>query len=168
MDFDPKALSNRLHSETDRAFIIVCGSLIEDRLRDTITLKLDEIGGDHTSLSARDDGQGHTFAQLIALGKMLGILDDKTIERIDLIRAVRNVSAHSLDAVDFDQPAIREAALAIIEPLTFDDRSDIRYAFGARCQVVGLMEREEDLWNEFVQKVAPAMQHLAKKFRKDC
>lgn len=150
-DLDPAALAASLSNESDRAFIIVTGSLAEDRLRDHICLHLDSIGGDFGDIDKRDGPGSYGFAQLINFARTIGLVGLDLERRLNVIRQLRNAAAHSLSPIRFDQALIREAALEIIQPATPRHAHTLRYALGARCQVVGLSDQENLLWDEFLQ-----------------
>lgn len=151
--FDPKALADSLSAESDRAFIILCGSLVEDRLRDKIIEKIEEIDGNASVLN-EGNAEAMSFAQILNLALMVGVLDERLKERLEIIKLIRNVAAHSLSEITFEQPDIREAVGIVIQPLNPIHRHDTRYVFGARCQLIGYNLIEQALWETFATEVS--------------
>ena len=114
-DIDPKDYRAKVKGESDRAAIIMNGSMLERFLVKELTLKMQSINGDERSAVFQFEGPCGSFSNRIRMSQALGIIDRKTRKRLDLIREMRNVAAHAHANVDFETPEIKGAVLALFD-----------------------------------------------------
>lgn len=146
---DPAELVERLSAESDRAFIIINGSLVEDRLRFRIEQTL--LRSDVPTQFVKGGETSATFDARIKLGFGLGLYTEDVRDRLDLIRHMRNAAAHSISPVDFGDETVRAATEALVLPRAKLELMTYRFWFGARCAVLGIYPDEERSWEEITK-----------------
>jgi hypothetical protein len=107
LDLDPSRMVEALKGESDRGAIILASTMIDDRLRWAIEQKITSLNSDEMARFFRHDaGIAGAFSQRIVLAQALGIIDRKTRKHIDLVREMRNASAHAANQLSFASPEI--------------------------------------------------------------
>ena len=104
-------------NESDRGAVILAATGIEDFLEVQLMGMMLPLQNDTNARSSMFGANGvcGTFSQKILLSYSLGIICDRTLRRrIDLVREIRNVCAHSRLPISFDVPEFQEAAKAAI------------------------------------------------------
>lgn len=98
------ALFAELEGENDRAAILVGGTALEHALELAIEGRLREpqTDGEHRILFNEPEGILGTFSQKIWAAYFLKIIGPTVRQDIDVIRKIRNVAAHNLDPVSFE------------------------------------------------------------------
>ena len=106
---------DKVRGESDRACIIMNGSMLERFLVHELTNKMPSINSDGRSTVFQFEGPCGSFSNRIRMAQALGIIDRGTRKRLDLIREMRNVAAHAHADVGFQTPEIRAAVLALFD-----------------------------------------------------
>src|ERR1700733_14248269 len=93
---DANALIQEFNAESDRTTIILMGALVDDALKQVISLKIpcepDETEKKHIF---RFEGPLGSFSSRIEIATLFGIIDEKTYLQLETIRELRNACAHS-------------------------------------------------------------------------
>jgi DNA-binding MltR family transcriptional regulator len=137
-----------LTGESDRSAIILMASTLEDGLvfplMDAITRNL------KYSLSSNDfdrvfrfEGPLGTFSSRLEIACLFGVIEDATYEQLTLVRELRNVCAHSKQAIDFGDATLKNVARRLFQPLGKfpqppDDPKEIRNSFMLECMLLFL------------------------------
>lgn len=103
--FDLNAFSERLHTESDRAFAVLGAALLDAKLEELFRRKLrsfkDELLGNTSPIG--------TFSARIRIACALGWVSDDVRFDLDTIRAIRNDFAHSFNHnLAFADPSISD------------------------------------------------------------
>lgn len=106
----PEHIVSNLKNESDRSVIVLLGSIIEDCLKRKIEEKLTGLAGERDSFFDFN-GVAGTFSSKIMLAKALEIIDSNTRNRLDLLREMRNCSAHATENVTFSTQEMLDAAI---------------------------------------------------------
>lgn len=146
---DPKVLTKglpkeveeqfRYPGESDRSFIILNGSMIEDKLETVLHRKFSGINKDERLRLFGFEGPLGTFSSKIKMGQALGLLTRNQAKRIDLVREARNTAAHVLTPITFDTPEIRAVVLCFLTEEQAEkaraewDNWSFRTFYGAIC-----------------------------------
>ena len=135
---DPAVLARDLQAESDRAMVVIGGSLLEDGLREMIRTKLRPM--DVQELRElrifAHDGPIGGFSKTITVAYALGLIDGQTVKELTDIREMRNACAHSFRPIDFKTPELANVCKRLFsgdENLfkmeTDGDRDKMRLAF---------------------------------------
>jgi hypothetical protein len=126
-------------TDWDTTAVILMGSALDDVLRFRLMRHLcfkptkDEF--DHIF---RFEGPLGTFSSRMELAFLFGMIDDATFEQLNLIRELRNASAHSKYGFSFSDLVLRNVVMRLFAPLgvvpTPDNAADkIKPAFLTEC-----------------------------------
>jgi hypothetical protein len=120
--------ATELCNQTDRGAAILAVAILEDQLESVIYKRIVDIDS-----SIRRGLFGRMgFAGKIDTGLALGLYDEKTYHTLQLIREVRNVFAHRMENVAFDDPAIRQLIrnrATKVDPALAEVESNLKYVF---------------------------------------
>ena len=106
-DYD--ALRAELEGSSDRAAITVGASMVELALSDCLKAVLRKAtSATETARLFGPGGIAETFAQKISACYFLNIVSLKLRTELDTIRKIRNVAAHHLDPVSFDDQRVSD------------------------------------------------------------
>ncbi|MFT9142928.1 DUF4145 domain-containing protein, partial [Acetobacter orientalis] len=104
---------SNLKNESDRSAIVLLGSIIEDCLKRKIEEKLTGLAGERDSFFDFN-GVAGTFSSKIMLAKALEVIDSNTRNRLDLLREMRNCSAHTTENVTFSTQEMFNATIQFV------------------------------------------------------
>jgi hypothetical protein len=116
--FDAAKLHGELIGESDRASVILASSLLEDIL----TFRISK----HFCFSPTDeeydqcfrfDGTMGSFSRKTEIALIFGIIDDRTYQKLDTIREMRNACAHSKYPLTFADEVLQNVANRISPPI---------------------------------------------------
>ena len=104
---DESDMADELASDSDRAFIILLSSFVENSLTEAIIERLpgysdeidNDIFGSNAPLSA--------FSSKIRIGQAMGIFGSKTRACLDVLRELRNACAHAMRPISFSTPTLK-------------------------------------------------------------
>jgi hypothetical protein len=100
-DYD--AIFAELEGASDRAAILVAGSLLDHALSEAIMSRLREPPTDEGWKELFDDGGVlNTFSQKIMAAYFLKVIGPQTRRDFDLIRKIRNDAAHDMNPISFE------------------------------------------------------------------
>lgn len=127
-----------LKTESDRAMVVIAGSLLEDELQDRIKAALVPLEKEDGQRLFGFDGIAGTFSSKIFMAYCLGLIDSHTRNLLDVVRELRNACAHSRMPVTFDTPELQNAtALLFPEPLRkIVNRERVRAQFLVVCSLL--------------------------------
>ena len=112
VSIDVEALASELAGESDRAVIILLGTLIDDTLMNQMSKRLSfspsESEVDHIF---RFEGPLGTFSARTEIARLFGIINDDLYQQIDTIRELRNACAHSKYVLRFSNPVLSNVVL---------------------------------------------------------
>ncbi len=112
--FTPQEHVNHLTEESDRVHMILAGSTIDDLLLENIkTLLPGDLNSDDRSRLYDYDGPLGSFGSRTLFALALGIIDRTARKQIDIIRAIRNAAAHSLERLDYTNKKIQTGLTGI-------------------------------------------------------
>ncbi|MES2120659.1 MAG: hypothetical protein V4513_08805 [Pseudomonadota bacterium] len=97
-----------LMSESDRGAIILVAGVLEDVLAEYVIMQLPAGRARRVEL-LKPGGVLSSFQDKLALGRALGVIDDATLDSLDIIRQIRNECAHSMRVVSLKIPALNNA-----------------------------------------------------------
>ena len=115
--FEQDPLEYRAHvaNESDRASILLNGSMVERFLVHELSERLTLLNSDEKTRLFAYGGPCGSFASRIQFAQAMGIINRSMRKKIDLIREMRNAAAHGHVSVDFSTPEIRAAVFALID-----------------------------------------------------
>lgn len=136
-----EATLQSLSEESDRGFIILVVTQLEDSLARQVAEKMPGFDEQSRDRFFGPDGLGSNFAIKSALAYGLGLVSSNTYHKLELIRVMRNACAHSIRPISFDSADIKESTLELLEgiyPLpTFDpDSKFLRLVFQFTCLMI--------------------------------
>lgn len=144
-----------LDGQSDRAVILVAGSLLDHALAEAIMSRLRKPQTDAEWKPLFDDGgPASTFSQKITLAYFLRIIGPVTRRDIDLIRKIRNAAAHDMNPVSFEgSEEISNRVRQLVRTEEYDGLLPLRTRFeaAATTYVVRLMARSADLTPEIAE-----------------
>jgi hypothetical protein len=97
-----RAVVDSLKNESDRAAVIIAGSLLEDELGNLISKVMRKLSTDDRQRLFGFDGPVGTFSNRILVAYALGLIDSNDRRQFDLLREMRNACAHSRIPLTFD------------------------------------------------------------------
>jgi hypothetical protein len=121
LTIDPKEHAHYTMGESDRTSIILCASLIEDMIVRKLEAKMPSINADERNRLFNFEGPCGSFSNRIRMAQALGIIDRPLKKRIELVKEMRNVAAHSHAHVGFDTIEIKKATAALLAPAQADE-----------------------------------------------
>lgn len=144
--FDTKPAEHAQHviRETPRSSLILHGSMIEHMLEAQLEVKLSGLNSTERGKIFSPEGPLGTFANKVRMAKGLKIMDQATAKQIDVIRALRNAAAHSIEPMAFSDPPIKNAitqmatdkAKAKVAKLNV---AELRYYFELTCMNISTL-----------------------------
>lgn len=102
------------HGESDRGFMILVVTQLEDMLTAEVAQKLTGMTSEERDSFLGPDGVASAFGIKIKLALGLGVIDRGSYTHLELIRSIRNACAHAIRPVSFDTPIIKEAVLSFV------------------------------------------------------
>jgi hypothetical protein len=117
LDIDKTAQEVFAHDEIfgsatqDRAIALVAATALDEFLKAAILTRLIKLTADeHEDLFGPNvSAPLSSFSARIKIGYALGLYDRQFREDLDLVRAIRNTFAHTLNHIDFETPAVNQA-----------------------------------------------------------
>jgi hypothetical protein len=105
-----RIIMDSLKSESDRAAIVIAGSLLEDELASRIRRSMRALSKDESASLFGFDGPVGTFSSRILTAYAFGLIDSRDRELLNIVRELRNACAHARVPLSFETPELREAA----------------------------------------------------------
>lgn len=99
-------LFREIEQQSDRAAAIIAASFLEETLLLALQCVVIEAPAVRKELFEQANSPLGTFGSRITMGHALGVYDDSIRKRLDAVRAIRNVFAHTLKPIDFSEPSI--------------------------------------------------------------
>lgn len=113
MSGDP-AVMDVLLDESDRGAILLIGGVVEDVLAEQIIKRLPH-GQKHREELLRLGGVLGSFQGKLIVGAALGVIDDETLDSLDIIRQLRNACAHTVLPITMKNPAVSEVVCLMLD-----------------------------------------------------
>lgn len=132
---DIKNLLGLLSKESDRGAVVLMGSFIEDALFERIVKKLPDLDPPGIKNLIRSGGMLNGFANKITLAHAQGLIDDELVRMLEIIKLMRNASAHSRLPIGFATPALRDVMMSLFNDTNAEELRDstdplfLRFAF---------------------------------------
>ena len=166
-EVDPEVFARIVQQESDRGAIMLCATMIDDSLRDRLSVAFSAANKADRDRLFDLQGPAGTFSSRILLASSLGVITREERASIDLIRHMRNACAHAQNNLNFDSPTIRDAALLIIgdvspEPFASWPRDKVRDVFAILCGAIGMNIRGVKLPPETHKLVLSFMTEIAR------
>jgi hypothetical protein len=163
--FDPKAHVNHIMGESDRAYIILHAAALEDILLGYLEDLMADLNNDERSAIFQFNGPAGTFSSRILLGQGLGLITRKQRKHFEVIKALRNASAHAHGEFGFHTRQVKAAVASFFRPkdrasVMKWDAADTREIYGVICtactSVIGQNKamNEEGLFRAMTAKQA--------------
>lgn len=144
----PKALAVVMRDRSERELLILLGSVLEERLKQRIDSYFAELSP-RKGIMTEGGGSARTFGQRISLAARFDLISQTTRLLADLLREMRNYAAHHLGPVDFDTPAISQAAKVYVAPYGWPEDSYLRrLRLISRTFFLGVFEYETGRYEE--------------------
>ena len=131
---DPEPLAIQLANETDRSFVILTATILDDALLNLISRNL-SIKPTSTQLDYifRYDGPFGSFSSRIEAAFLFGLIDEITRSQLSDLREMRNACAHSTQPMSFDTKELVAVAKRVfksnfIPPSRIDSPRGVRHA----------------------------------------
>jgi hypothetical protein len=122
---DAEKFEAEIIGESDRAFVILIASILEDSLAFSIskhlTFQPTEAQYDHVF---RQNGPLGSFSFKIEVAYLFGFIDERMRSQFDDMREMRNACAHSKHPMDFGIPQLANVAKRIFHPVGLTEPHD--------------------------------------------
>jgi hypothetical protein len=105
-DEDETAWRAELDNASDRSTAIIGGLLVEDYLAGELLAHLNRTDNDTLNDLFGRDGPLSTFYSLTQLAYAMAIIDDETMNALNIVRQVRNAFAHAIRPLTFNTPEV--------------------------------------------------------------
>jgi hypothetical protein len=102
------AFASELNSQSDRGAGIVAAAVVEDALTSAIRSRLVELSNTRWEALFGRMRPLSSFSAKIELGMALGLYDDNLRRLLDMLRDVRNLFAHRMEPVSFNDAKISD------------------------------------------------------------
>jgi hypothetical protein len=96
-----------MENESDRAVVIILGSLTEDLLKTHIERKFQSLNSDESRRLFEERGPVSSFSARIDIAYALDLLNRKERDQLHLLREIRNRCSHSVRPMNFAVPELR-------------------------------------------------------------
>ena len=114
---DPASIAAELQGESDRAMVILVGTVIDDTLTHALAQRMIFMPNDKQLRHIfRPDGPLGTFSAKTELSYLFGFIDEITKAQLDDIRELRNACAHSHQEISFSNNALANVARRLFQP----------------------------------------------------
>lgn len=104
-------------SENARSVALVLASFVESLLENAVNFSFVSTGargtGLHGAIFREASAPLSSFSAKILIGLALGVYDKNFRKQLDRFRIIRNVFAHSMKRIDFDEPSIKDECLKL-------------------------------------------------------
>jgi hypothetical protein len=128
-------VKNQLHRITDRSLAIISAATAERALERAIIPYLPMLDSYTFKKLISNEGPLSSFYSKIHLAFALGTIDEKNRDNLDIIRAIRNVFAHTPKTVSFSTPLIaKECRKLKLSHCTKWRSEDANERFTQACQ----------------------------------
>lgn len=139
--------------ESDRAFIILHAAALEDILLGYLEDLMPDINSDERSAIFKFNGPAGTFSSRILLGQGLGLITRKQRRHFDVIKALRNASAHAHGSFGFHTKEVKSAVASFFRPkerpLVIEwESADVREIYGVICTACTSIIGQNESLNE--------------------
>lgn len=120
-----RACYEELQGTSDRACALVAVAILDQKLMTLLKTKMIEIGSDDVARLFYDQQAAFsTFSSKIMTSWAFGLISMEERENLGRIRRIRNVFAHTVIKMGFDEPLIKqECEMLIIPDLPADPKS---------------------------------------------
>src|SRR3990167_2233013 len=111
--FDPVGISEEMEAESDRACVVLVGSILEDELLNVIsnTLNLrDDLTSDDTNALFGPDGALGSFSKRISIAYAFQLIEKPDRDQLTIVREMRNACAHHMGPISFKTPELAAVA----------------------------------------------------------
>lgn len=116
---EPRELVLGLKAESDRAYVVMAVSQLDNALGEFIKQRANEIDRHLSDRLFEASGIAQTFSARIDICYLLGLFDREEWRRAHHLREMRNSCAHSHSPVTLQTPALRDAA-RLLSPISGD------------------------------------------------
>jgi len=157
-----------INGESDRAVVILVATMIDDWLAHAINERaVIKANPDEMEYMFRFEGPMGSFSARIEIAYIFGVIDERTMNQVDVIREMRNACAHSKRGITFAMPVLSNVLKRILKPngeisLLGTSGKDMRDAFISEAIIIisilqegsrekGIMSLKEDI-REFSER----------------
>lgn len=133
-----EASLSAVNDESDRGMLLLVATQLEDILTHYVSEKLDGLTIEEREGFLGPEGPAGAFGVKIKLAIGMKIIDRPTYEALEMIRCIRNASAHALHPVTLETPIIKEAILSLVDESIREryqrlDKDVMRLVFRMAC-----------------------------------
>jgi hypothetical protein len=108
-----QSVIDSLRSESDRAAVIIAGSLLDDELAVLIRKVMRPLSAEDRQRLFGFDGPAGTFSSRILLAYALRLIDANDRQLLNIIREMRNACAHSRMPISFETQELRDVSVLL-------------------------------------------------------
>jgi hypothetical protein len=131
IDFWHRVLQKELEHGTDRSFVIVVATLLDQAVEALLRSHLVHVPTAEDPLFEGAYAPLQSFSAKIDLGYRLGLTSPRTCKAMHLVRRIRNDFAHEIAGCAFDSASVRSRTTALVKALPIAERSKARSFFPA-------------------------------------
>jgi len=114
---DLTGLEKEFEGASDRAYVILWATVLEDYLRQLLPYKMRQpLGADLSSRLFEERGPLESFSAKILLGFAIKLFGRKTYHDLEIIRALRNEFAHRRKPLHFSTPEVNTVCATLLLP----------------------------------------------------
>jgi hypothetical protein len=135
------AILTEMTSDNERTRAVVTGSFLDGVLDRAITRKLIALTPGEESALYKPGGPLGGCHQKILIGHALGLFGKKAKAQLETINEVRNIFAHNMNEVSFDDPEVADLARKVVFALSDKELSrplKDRFVNSAHYLILGL------------------------------
>ena len=118
-----KVLRDEFTKESDRAAVILSGSLLDNALRQLISVSLVATPTSSDELLDGANAPLSTFSSRINFAFRVGLISRKFCRDLHLIRSIRNIFAHNIHGCSFDESDVKSRILELSKSSGIIDRN---------------------------------------------
>ena len=118
-----EATLSALQDESDRGVMLLVATQLEDALTHYVSVRLDGLTIAEREGFLGPDGPAGAFGVKIKLAAGMKIIHRRAYDALEVVRHIRNASAHALHPITFDTPIVKQAVLALLPP---DERDKVK------------------------------------------
>lgn len=115
LSVDPKDHANHAINQPDRVVMILYPAALEDMLSVQLRAAMPTLNNEEKDKILEFGGMAGGFSDKIRLSQAFGIIDRSTKNKIDMMREIRNVAAHSHNIIDFSIKEVVNAVVSLFE-----------------------------------------------------
>lgn len=158
---DPARLALTIANESDRGAVLLAAAMLEDLIYQTL---LERLPGNKKDI----DGIASDFGRKIRLAAAVGIIEEETRKRLDLIRNLRNACAHLSNDLTFDHDVMIGVLNLLVKeadpPLSALSAEKRKALFAITCAVMGTAILRGGIDEHIVDGMMPFFENVLSRY----